>query len=53
MKCHVCNRGVPEGVTLFRQNEFGVTGIWACREHNRQVIRPDVDDLVKIIESGK
>ena len=50
MKCHVCNKGMAEGVTLFRQNEFGTKGIWACRKHNGVKIDTDVDELVTIIE---
>lgn len=50
MKCEVCGKGMAEGVSLFRQNELGVTGIWRCREHNEKPPEPEVDDIVRIIE---
>lgn len=33
MKCFKCNNTLEDG-PLFRQNENGVTGVWACSEHN-------------------
>jgi hypothetical protein len=30
MKCEICNRGVPDGVDLYRVNPKGIEGIWRC-----------------------
>lgn len=39
MKCEVCGRspGTDSSITLFRQNEKGVPGIWRCEEHSKPV----------------
>jgi hypothetical protein len=39
VKCHVCGKGPQECVTVFRQNEKGGPGSWACEEH--ATIAPD------------
>ena len=54
MKCITCGKGMPEGVDLFRLNEFGVTGIWACTEHYADMgksIDPDLQLLIDAIHS--
>jgi hypothetical protein len=33
-KCEVCERSFTDGITLIRQNEKGVPGIWRCEAHN-------------------
>lgn len=51
MRCYVCGLGPPEDpVTLYRQNEKGVKGIWACAEHNTRSIDPDEAELIRILE---
>lgn len=50
MKCEICQKGIADGVSLFRQNAHGEVGIWRCREHNGEPIDPEVDDLVSIIQ---
>lgn len=51
MECEVCKRSAQlDGVALFRQNEYGVIGVWRCREHNEKIIKPEVDEIVKAIE---
>ena len=51
MKCHVCGLGPPEDpVTLYRQNEKGVKGVWACRTHNTRPIDADEAELIAILE---
>lgn len=52
MKCEICGRGMREGVTLIRQNEKGVIGLWRCRLHNNVPIDPITDELTKIIEAN-
>lgn len=50
MKCVKC------GCTdkpLFRQNEKGVPGVWACEPCSTQPIDPEVAELVAIIEADK
>lgn len=51
MTCEICNRGPErEGITLFRQNEKGVPGIWRCAVHVTADVDPDVAEIVTIIE---
>ena len=54
MKCEICNRGMAEGVTLYRVNEFGVLGIWRCPAHlafdQEAALDPEVKKLINIIE---
>lgn len=52
MKCEICGKGMEQGVTLFRVNELGVTGVWRCREHMEKQPDPIVEDIVNIIEFG-
>jgi hypothetical protein len=55
MKCYICGKGpAPEhgGGTVYRVNEKGRLGIWACREHNRQPVDPEVQEITDIIEQG-
>lgn len=52
MKCLFCDRAGPE-YTLFRINEKGVKGIWACREHLAQTdvaVDPIVREIADIID---
>lgn len=52
MKCFFCERSVHEH-TLFRVNEKGVKGIWACREHMAQTdaaVDPIVREIADIID---
>lgn len=53
MRCMICNKGMNDGVTLFRQNPKGEEGIWACREHRFEPVAKEVEDIVDAIESGK
>jgi hypothetical protein len=51
MKCHICGLGPPQDpITLYRQNEKGVPGVWACAEHNTREIPPDEAELIAILE---
>ena len=34
MKCEICGIGSMQGVTLYRRNPKGETGIWRCAEHH-------------------
>lgn len=50
MKCEMCGRGIPEGVTLHRQNEKGVRGIWRCTDCNIKPIPPEVKQIMDVLE---
>lgn len=51
MECEVCGKSPPkDNVTLIRQNEKGVKGIWRCREHNTKSIDSEEDRLLRILE---
>lgn len=47
MYCYVCGKF---GVTLYRQNEKGQKGVWACDEHNFKKVEPIVEEIIKILE---
>lgn len=49
MKCfHVgCHRSAPQ-YTLFRVNQKGVPGIWACEEHRIETDR-ELDEIINEI----
>lgn len=49
MTCHVCGVSVKDAA-LYRQNEKGVAGAWACGQHNARGIDPEVRDIVEVIE---
>lgn len=51
MKCFQCDASMATGATLFRVNEKGVPGIWACTSH-RLKVDPIVDALVSVIASA-
>lgn len=56
MRCFVCQRGMAEGVSLFRINERGVKGIWTCEVHRPAAsphIDPQVREIVHIIEDDR
>lgn len=50
MRCEICGKGPEQGVTLIRQNEKGVKGVWRCRECNFKPLDPDEERLLKILE---
>lgn len=55
MKCVVCGRGMAHGVTLYRINEKGVKGVWACDQHRPAAsphLDPEVREIVRIIEDA-
>ena len=48
MYCMFCGKGPKQGVTLYRLNRTGETGIWACSKHIKNTdVR--VDPNVKAI----
>ncbi len=51
MQCLVCEKGPEVGVTVYRQNEKGQKGVWACERHRVARIEPSVDSIVRIIEN--
>lgn len=50
--CHVCGLGPAVGVTVYRQNETGIPGVWACRAHSTVPLDPETQDLIDAIEKG-
>lgn len=52
MRCFKCNATCHEK-PLFRQNEKGVIGIWACKEHNEKEIDPLVEEITDTIQETK
>ena len=51
MRCAVCGKGPMDGVTVYRVNEKGVKGVWACREHR---LNPStIQEIVDVLESGQ
>lgn len=51
MKCAVCNRGPAEGISIFRMNEKGQPGLWACNEHKDHFDGRIDDDLAKLVRT--
>jgi hypothetical protein len=52
MHCVICKKGPPEGVSVFRINEKGVPGLWACKRHIDQTDAPKPDPVVAEIVSA-
>ncbi len=53
MKCMFCQKGMAQGVSLFRVNAKGQPGIWACAKHIKQTdAKPDAElaALVRTLE---
>lgn len=34
--CYICGKHPADGFTVYRQNEKGVSGIFACEEHDKK-----------------
>lgn len=47
--CYKCKKELKAGA-LFRQNEKGIQGIWACAACNTQPIDPLIEEITNIIE---
>lgn len=47
MECCICHRGLADGLALFRVNDVGQTGIWACSNHIRSFPSRQPDDEVQ------
>ena len=45
MKWLTCGARASQGVNLYRQNERGEVGIWACAPHSK----PVDDELVRVV----
>jgi hypothetical protein len=54
MKCFVCGC-TAWSRALYRVNEKGVPGVWACEEHIPRGKEPDpeVHDIIKALEDPK
>lgn len=46
MKCYLCSTTTP----LFRVNEKGVKGVWACKKHNTTPVDTLVSEIVEVIQ---
>jgi hypothetical protein len=56
MKCVICKKGPMQGVSLYRINEKGKPGLWACRAHRSQTdapVDPELDEIVSRIEGKR
>lgn len=51
MKCFMCPRTLDNG-PLYRYNEKGLDPIWACEEHSKQPIDPELKEISDIIHDG-
>lgn len=51
MKCFKCGATVQEG-PLFRQNEKGVKGVFACRYHTVQLPDPELEQIANIVDKA-
>lgn len=50
-ECEVCQKHpIRDSIATFRVNEYGIPGIFRCREHLETPIDSDVDEIVRIIE---
>lgn len=49
MRCFKCGCS-PQDEALFRQNEKGVKGIWACAWHRAAPVDSQVQELVDVIQ---
>lgn len=48
MRCLFCQKGLAQGVNLFRVNAKGQPGVWACAKHINQTdaqVDPDVSSI--------
>lgn len=53
MYCTICNKGLPDGVTIHRNNEKGVKAIWRCWDHlDRNMKDEELKELTDIIEEA-
>lgn len=53
MNCEKCGKGMKDGVTLYRQNPKGETGVWRCSACNRTPVDPETAELIVVIEGKK
>jgi hypothetical protein len=51
MKCCICQKGIDAVGVLYRINEKGIKGIYACREHVSQTDAAPPDEEIKDIVS--
>ncbi len=49
--CYYCGNTLKDG-PLFRQYPKGQYPIWACKEHNKFDVAPEVRDIINIIEEA-
>jgi hypothetical protein len=50
LRCEVCNQGPADGVTVYRANAKGQSGIWRCGPHRDTPTDPEVQTIVSILE---
>ncbi len=51
--CEICGKGPAlehGGVTVHRQNELGVDGIWRCLEHNTLPIDEETQEIIAVVK---
>ena len=52
-KCYVCNKSHRE-ISLFRVNDKGVEGVFACKQHLPKTVKVDkvVKDVIKVVDDA-
>jgi len=45
-KCEVCGDGMDEGISLFRVNPTGESGVWRCKRHLNHIQESEIDSGV-------
>lgn len=53
MKCFKCGKSAADGTNLYRQNEKGVAGIWACAPHSKPVEQELVHIVAQLQQAQK
>ena len=49
--CYSCGKNPSDGVSVFRMNETGVKGIWACAIHNESIDEKALGLMVAELEA--
>lgn len=51
MQCEICNRSPQKhGISLHRQNEKGIIGVWRCTACNMKPVDPEVQHIIDILD---
>lgn len=47
-ECLTCGKGPSNGVSVYRQNPKGETGVWACIDHAQP--NPEIEEMVQEVK---